>query len=140
MKFKKAPPLHTYIYVPTFRKIAAYERKIKQAQAANPLIADHVAAEFAPVSQVMSDRARQSIKQEQAWRNQRAAQWVKARARLRASPCKDEVYHKWQTRRWITRNPVDLLDMVWCAENPGIHHIPAWAYPKPTAAQISLTF
>jgi hypothetical protein len=45
MKFKKAPPLHTYIYVPTFRKIAAYQRKIKQAQAANPLIADHVAAE-----------------------------------------------------------------------------------------------
>ena len=140
MKFKKALKDKAYIYAVNNRKVAAYQRKIREAQKAYPLIADEITLGFKPVDQVMSERVCASVAKEQKWRDNRAEEWIKARARLRASPFKAEVYQQWQNRRWITRDPVFLLDMVWRAENPGIHHTPAWAYPKPTAAQISLAF
>ena len=138
MKFKKAFKDKAYIYSVSNRKVAAYHLKIKKAQDAYPLFADAVAAEFAPAAQVMNERVLASVAREKAWRDNRAAEWKRARAKLRNSHLRKEIYAKWQASKWL-ENPVNLLDMIWTMENPGIHHIPAWAYPKPQAAQIALS-
>lgn len=83
MRFKRPPP---YEFTDTSRKRAALRRKQRREREALPLFAEQIAEEQPSENEVMARRAVASATQEARWRDDRAAQWRKARRMIDALP------------------------------------------------------
>lgn len=86
MRFKKTP---SFQFTDTPRKRAALRRKQCREREALPLFAAQIAEEQPGEDEVMAGRAVLSAAQEARWRDNRAAQWRKARRMIDVLPDQD---------------------------------------------------
>lgn len=115
MRFKK---LDRYEFQDTRRKRLAYARKLRRELERYPLFADELSAKQLPVDDEMMARARRWAEQEIRERKRRAADWRRARQKLRGypGPVKAALKRKWQQCDWPA-DPAYLLSMMHMYDN-----------------------
>jgi hypothetical protein len=123
----KYQPYQNFGFIDNARRRGAYRAKCRREQARMPLFAEQIATEQLPVDEEFERRRVAHEAAEARFRNDRAQEWLQARAKLRAHPEAEQIYHRWQTHRWITRHPAYLADLV--------HN---WDRKKRTPATISM--
>ncbi len=115
MRFKK---LDHYDFQDTRRKRLAYARKLRRELEQYPLFAEQISAQQLPVDDEMMARARRWAEQAMRERKRRAADWRRARQKLRSypGPVKAVLKRKWQTCGWPA-DPTYLLSMMHMYDN-----------------------
>lgn len=96
------------------RKEAALKRKQANEVARLALFAEEVKSELESVEDIIAARQQQYLIRAQQERNDRAAAWRSARAKLFQLPKEHRLFlrRKWRHSKWITREPHYLADMI----------------------------
>lgn len=115
MRFQR---LERHEFQDTKLKRLAYARKLRREIDRHPLFAEEISAQQKPVDDEMMARARRWAEQEIRDRNRQAADWRRARQKLRSypGPVKAAIKHKWQHCEWPA-NPKYLLSMMHMYDN-----------------------
>jgi hypothetical protein len=111
MRFK---PYARHPYEVRARKRSGVLLSQRRQRDRHPLLAPLIAETQKPIDDVIEDRIARFARQEQEWRNRRAADWRRARARLAALPdnVRPVVLAFWNGHRWYPGDPAYLLDLL----------------------------
>lgn len=111
MKFRRWPSIEAFGDTP--RKRAAFHRKMRLEREKYPLFAEWIEAGQPHVDSVMADRAVAWARVQAEMRQQRAAKWREARARLQSygDNQRGVIRQLWQEAPYPA-DPVYLLDML----------------------------